>query len=191
MTPELGKLPGDDSARDAIHIAIAPAVAAEILTPGTHVGRTDSGTFAPVGRRNAVGIVDPFLEHPVPAGKRFWLCLFPGTVTGMRHEWQHPLFESAAAHEPTPAVADPSDPKAKARAVIQKAADFLGFSCERVLNAAEAYATSEADGWPDYEMDNTETYKSYEFGDEFWAAVVELTGCPMPKYKTAPYTCSC
>lgn len=34
-----------------------------------------------------VGIVDPFLRESVQPSQRFWLFLYPNTVTSLRHEW--------------------------------------------------------------------------------------------------------
>ena len=90
-TPELGKLPLEGAARDAIHVAIAPVVAAYMVYPAQRVGPMVDGRYGPHppdGKH--LGIVDPYLDHPVPAGASFWLCLFPGTVTGMRHHWSAP-----------------------------------------------------------------------------------------------------
>jgi hypothetical protein len=82
---KLGQLvPDDVFARDAVHVAVIPMVALRVLEPG---------------QRMVHGIVDPFLPKPVQPGQRFYLFLFPGTVTGMTHAWQHPAFPA----EPEPA----------------------------------------------------------------------------------------
>jgi hypothetical protein len=86
--------------RDAIHIAIAPVTAAERLLPGQHVGFV-SGDTEHVGVVNApsrcLGIVDPFLRQAVEKGQRFWLFLYPNTVTSLRHYWTHPAFTASVA----------------------------------------------------------------------------------------------
>jgi hypothetical protein len=97
--PRIGQLITDgDRRRDAIHIAIAPVMAAVQLAPGQHVGLVQEGDLELVGPcdRN-IGIVDPFLAEGVEPGQRFWLFIYPGTVTGLRHVWTHPAFTAAAA----------------------------------------------------------------------------------------------
>src|ERR1700731_2150845 len=42
-TPALGKLVEGDQRRDAIHVAVAPVVAARRLCPGQHVGLLEDG----------------------------------------------------------------------------------------------------------------------------------------------------
>ena len=97
--PQLGRLIEDgDRRRDAIHIAVAPVTAAERLAPGQHVGLIQEGNLELVGPcDNCIGIVDPFLTAVVETGERFWLFLYPGTITGLRHVWTHPTFTAAAA----------------------------------------------------------------------------------------------
>ncbi len=94
--PRLGELIEDgDRRRDAIHIAVAPVTAAEKLKPGDHVGLVEEDSRELVGRcEDCVGIVDPFLKADVEPGQRFWLFLYPNTVTAMRHAWSHPSFQA-------------------------------------------------------------------------------------------------
>lgn len=87
---KLGKLLDGTEQRDAIHVAIAPVVADTDLLPGQHVALIGQGRIGPDGP--LVGIVDPFLRKKVKAGERCWLCLYPQTVTSLRHEWTHPAF---------------------------------------------------------------------------------------------------
>lgn len=94
----IGKLLKDTAQRDAIHIAVAPVVAARSLVPGSRVGLTESGEADNLMGKD-IGIVDPFLEAPVKRGQRFFLFLFPNTITGLRHEWLHPAFEGDTRSE--------------------------------------------------------------------------------------------
>lgn len=92
----LGTAPLPDSVgRDAIHLAVEPTIARERLKAGDHVDR--NGGFA--GKR--VGIVDPFLRCDVNPGERFWLILYPRTITSLRHVWTSPDFPTRV-----PEVAD-------------------------------------------------------------------------------------
>lgn len=88
----LGSIISEKEARDAIHLAVEPVIAAHTLRPGEDVGFVDGG----VGTcKNPVGIVDPFLKDTVKAGERFWLVVYPRQITSLRHVWTHPAFEDA------------------------------------------------------------------------------------------------
>lgn len=90
----LGSLVVGNAARDAIHIAVAPVVAWENLKPGQHVGLNAEKEAA--SDKPHIGIVDPFLIQWPVKGQRFYLCLYPHTVVGLRHDWNHPAFVEAA-----------------------------------------------------------------------------------------------
>ena len=95
--PKVGVLIDETAKRDAIHIAIMPCIAAENVYAGDEVGIL-LGTLNQIKRRPSayglkpIGIVDPFLieYRTINIGERCWVFLFPGTITGLRHEWTHP-----------------------------------------------------------------------------------------------------
>lgn len=94
--PVLGKVIADENAeRDAVHIAIAPVTATVRVFPGQRI--KEDGNPCTTG--NGVGIVDPFLEAAVFPGERFYIFLYPGTVTSLRHHWTHPSFEDVLRGE--------------------------------------------------------------------------------------------
>ncbi len=79
-----------------MHVAIVPAQAGAKLLSGFPVNLTDEGLAVICPIEDAIGIVDPFLRdvsaliHP---GEWFWLCLYPKTITNLRHVWEHPNFK--------------------------------------------------------------------------------------------------
>ncbi len=82
-----------DRKKDAIHVAIAYVEAGEALVAGQRVGLTYAGSGIVDSRsKTPIGVVDPFIEGTVLAGDSFWLFLFPDSITGLRHEWEHPQF---------------------------------------------------------------------------------------------------
>jgi hypothetical protein len=91
---KLGEIITTPQQRDAIHVAVVPVTAGETLMPGDRVkfGFGDPD-IAIRSLSKGIGIVDPFLSVAVKAGERFWLFLYPGTVTSIRHDWTHPAFE--------------------------------------------------------------------------------------------------
>lgn len=119
----LGTIIGDGAGRDAIHIAVEPCIAAELLVAADHV-YLDGGKAWLVddscpGR--GIGIVDPFLAVRCQPGERFWLLVYPRTITSLRHVWAHPAFADAE-----PAKSDCPD-----KAVSEK---WLREVCERVAD---------------------------------------------------------
>lgn len=99
MAVVLGEKPMAGDERDAIHVAVVPMVASEMLRPGQRVGVLDGELAGP--SEDVVGVVDPYLTDVVFKGERFWLCLLPNTVTGMRHHWSHPVFSAAETSTPS------------------------------------------------------------------------------------------
>ena len=102
----LGMIHFKPEARDAIHLAVEPVIAATTLAAGEKIG-VISGKAYPVGRRVVDGeemtvpyhgIVDPFLPTPgggniaVLPGQSFWFVMAPRMVTSLRHVWEHPAF---------------------------------------------------------------------------------------------------
>jgi hypothetical protein len=169
---KLGSLVDETAERDAIHIAIAPVVAADKLYPGQEVGLNDKGEA--VNSDTPVGIVDPFLKGPVFPPQRFYLCLFPQTVTGMRHHWQHPAF------------ADAKPDVTASKAWIENMASQCGVSYDDVIDAATT---------GDYiHMGENERYKDvyWNNADEFWRHFEIVTGTSVhPEDRPSLFSCSC
>lgn len=83
--------------RDAIHVAVICVEAAMHLQPGDHVSVKIEGDGKYLAAKSGwgvqkVGIVDPFLPREVMRGQKFWLFLYPGTITSLKHHWTHPAF---------------------------------------------------------------------------------------------------
>lgn len=166
--------------RDAVHVAIAPIEAAEVLNPGQRVGidgQKISATAEP-----HIGIVDPFLRHAVQPGELCWLVLFPNTITSLRHEWVHPAL----------GLQEPMD---DLRVAAERVANACGKTYDALMDDARQFQGSlRHSHWPDHIMDNSERYK--DVGEEdwltFWKHFERVTGeKPNADYLWAPYTCSC
>lgn len=91
---KVGSLIEGPARRDAIHVAVAPAVAIEELVPGQRVHGWKVGTIVQVcrihGDEKSIGVVDPFLKEPVKRGDTFWVFINPGDITSLKHSWGHP-----------------------------------------------------------------------------------------------------
>lgn len=177
---KLGDLVHGHEGRDAVHVAIAPVVAGEDLKPGQWVILAPDGKAVPANSRwDATGIVDPFLQRGPCAGEKFWLCLIPGTVTGMRHEWSHPSFISYPA-SPT-RVGGPSEQW------IHDYAREVGVDYDELMAAADAWVKSREKGEWEYLCKGGDL-EGITVREEFWTHYAAVTG------KTGSgsfFTCSC
>ena len=110
----LGFIIDETAGRDAIHLAVEPIVAGERLKPGEDIGIRNGQAFLyhkfEKGPVKLLGIVDPFLKEEVEIGERFWLVVYPRTITSLRHVWSHPGFEettSSTLKKESPVLEDP------------------------------------------------------------------------------------
>lgn len=178
--PKLGQLIEGVVPRDAIHIAVMPLLCGDAeLAPGTHIGV--DGDYAR-SWSSKIGVVDPFLKAPVKFGERFWLFLYPGTITSLRHEWTHPAIKSAVV------------------ATNESEAWITGFAAEldqtysRLMDAAEQWVATDNGEWGgEYTMDNSERYKDIDSAKWaiFWQHYEILTGKRPKDVDVCPFTCSC
>ncbi len=187
---KLGVLIDEFQHRDAIHIAVAPVVAAEPLKPGQHVGFVQDGDTAIVGpiadgsrspqNKAVIGIVDPFLTVAVKKGDRFYLFLYPQTITSLRHEWTHPAFGLESTIMPPT--------KSASVLWIKEFADELDQTYNRLMDAAQLWVDDE-----DYTFDNSERYKRVDGAKWpiFWRHFEVVTGTKVKDHNAHFFTCSC
>ena len=91
---KLGKLCTDDH-RDAMHVAVIPAVLAVPMLPGQHVRLADENIAHPVlPSMDSIGVIDPFLRGMQAQGAKVWVLIHPNQVIDLRHEWNHPALDS-------------------------------------------------------------------------------------------------
>lgn len=91
---ELGQTPPDDAKRDAVHVAIVPAVwAGKYPTLSGNPVKFDShgNAVEDSDEDDYEGVVDPFLDAytPINPGTKIWVLMRPGTVKNLRHTWEH------------------------------------------------------------------------------------------------------
>ncbi len=182
-------LPEDAGGRDAVHVAVFSAFSNINLLPGQGVSVVEHGErdakVAPGG--NVVGIVDPFLGREVPPATRFWVYLYPRTITALSHRWSHPAFESTGLSYTPPALRIASEQWLKD---FTAHADCPGYYA--VIDAAERVA----DGAPgsDFDPECLHFDGSDAHGDipeEFWDHASIVLGRPIRGPRAKYFSCSC
>lgn len=78
----IGTILETEEPRDCIHVAVMAVTASQKLHPGQDANQNG-------GTENPIGIVDPFLRDPVYKGDIFWLFIYPRSIKGIRHHWEH------------------------------------------------------------------------------------------------------
>ena len=177
---KIGNIITEPQFKDAVHMAIVPVEAHTYLRPGDHVSVNSNGTKTSSSGEN-VGVVDPFLKKPVLKGQTFWLFVYPGSITSLRHEWTHPKFNKR--DEPS------AEQRAESEAWLREfcsQADCPGYerTIEKALDNGDSFDS-------DYLYFKDEDAHG-EIPDEFWNHLEIVSGRKFHKNERAKYfTCSC
>lgn len=175
---KIGQIIIDSEAQnDAIHVAIAPMIAATELRPGAHVGFVGTGDTNKMEVNQApVGIVDPFLARPVRAGERFYLFLYPGTITSLRHDWTHPVIQARKMF----------DPNREALSWLRNFAEECGLTYNDLMDAAHDYVSN-----GNYLCEGSK-FEGLYVPDQFWDFYEKVTGEYVSTDKQGSFfSCSC
>ena len=188
MTVQLGKLIEEETNRDAVHIAIIPMTSDEKLYPGQHVGIVDKKASSKAKKK--IGIVDPFLlESAIYPGQIFYLCLYPNTITTIRHDWEHPsikFHDGVYQQEETPKNKIVEDMEAKAIKRIHDIADLAGLEYEEIMQGAKDFLD-----YGDYLCDGGR-WEGFYIPEDFWDCYMLVTGITVPEHKRVNFfTCAC
>ena len=179
MGPTLGILPSETDQRDAIHIAIVPAVACGRLYPGQAVGIiTVDGAHRVHNAEPHIGIIDPFLKAPIWEGQLAWVLMFPNTITSLRHDWTHPAFLAVSRDE---------DGKAQSEKFIRDFASEIGWTYEHLIERAAHFVKT-----GDFELVSEDARDAwYSVCDEFWKHFAKLTAIDVSEVDGGFFGCSC
>lgn len=181
----LGSIIGPAEKRDAIHLAVFPVEAGEVLQPGAHVQvfyEDGEGLAYRAKTGKGVGIVDPFLAQPVQPDERFWLVVYPREIASLRHVWEHPKFPPSG--EAPELLVDPRNRAASLLWIEQ-------FSRDRDIELG-ALLTAARDRRGDEYLTIYGDDASGDIPNEFWDhfEILEDTRIPAPE-RSKYFSCSC
>lgn len=167
-----------EGGRDAIHLAVEPVEAGEQLYPGQHIGLFGgkASTKAPV----KLGIVDPFITGFIPEGHKFWLIVYPRTITSLRHVWSHPAFDE----EKSP-ISDLSEEEKSKQWLMNYARD-IDETYDHLMAVADSY---QGDGYSDYIVQGGR-FEGEITPEEFWDHYAIVRHNKNPKRESF-FSCSC
>lgn len=190
-TLHIGRIIKEPQLQDAVHIAIAPVVAYHTLDPGEHVGLTELGE-ADSYHKNPIGVVDPFLTTTVRKGEKFWLFLYPGSITSLKHFWTHPAFEKKTEVVPVApiqvTVKEPPvlDAYTIAWRAVESIADNYGLDATELLEAADSFVQ-----YNEY-FSQGGRFEGEYLTDDFWPHYEVIRNVVVPNSKQHSFfTCSC
>lgn len=188
----LGTIIDETAGRDAIHLAVEPAIAGEQLHPGQHIGMENG---VAVAKGETFGIVDPFLKGPVRPGQRFWFVIYPRQITSLRHVWEHPMFPGAPKEfQPTVEELDLAD-RTRMRIFKAQSEQWLRDWLDRSGSGPdyETFIRAVQDDSLDDEylhIDGTDA--AGEIPPEVWPHVEAVLGRRLPKSHLPQYfSCAC
>ena len=169
--PTIGTVLNEIQPRDAVHMAVMSVQAQERLCPGDPVSEH--------GKRSkdsdSIGIVDPFLDGPIFKGEIFWIFIYPRTISGLRHHWEHPLLEENS-----------TESSSENKKWIQNWAYNNQIGYEELMEAAEDFLHS-GEYWC-----QGERFEGIYLPEQFWDHYEKVTGTKVPKKdKHSFFSCSC
>lgn len=184
-------LPDDAGGRDAVHVAVISVIAAHKLYPGQDVGFLSTEGLceqrAATGADKLLGIVDPFIKGAVLPDQRFWLYLYPRTITGLRHQWTHPAF----ADDQGTVYGTPGQ-KLAAEQWIKSFVKRSDCPCyEELMVAAAKVADDVNDAFDDNYLHFNGSDAHGEIPSEFWVMAEIVLGRPIKGQRPAYFSCSC
>lgn len=183
----IGMLIPEDAGRDAIHLATEPVIAGEKLHAGQHIGFLPDGTVG-TAATELLGIVDPFLTAPVFPGNRFWLVVYPRTITSLRHVWTHPSFEAAEIAVPKPQDTASANSKEASEAWLR---NFIANAdCPDYHTTIAAALNGGDSSWSDEYLHFDGSDAHGDIPPEFWDHVEIVTGEKIT-HRPAYFSCSC
>lgn len=181
------------SERDAVHVAVIAVTADSKLVPGQDIGiltgRHPNGDHIASTRADEmIGIVDPFIKGTVWPNQRFWMFLYPRTITALSHRWSHPSFPDAGTAE----VYAPPSSKLSSEQWIRDFAqrsDCPGY--EALMAKAAEIADGRNDAWDDDYMHWDGSDAHGEIPPEFWDHAEIVLGRKIMGKRTSYFSCSC
>lgn len=181
-------LPDDAGGRDAVHVAVFSAVSAERLVPSQDVAIAQHGdvdtTVSSAGK--AVGIVDPYLTRPVTPGQRFWVYLYPRSITGLSHRWSHPAFEEGNT------VYAPPSQALQSEQWMRKYADEIGDDYSSLMRGADAWVQGGDYYYGPDQGGYHGLFEGVSLHDDFWDHYERIRGVKVDQDKRERFfTCSC
>jgi hypothetical protein len=184
-------LPDDSGGRDAVHVAVFSARSPVRVFPGQHVGLVDNepvehGDTVVSPLAPLIGIVDPFLAEQATPGERFWVYLYPRTITALSHRWGHPAFGEAAT-----AYASPSATIASEKWLREFCEYSGGPSYDMAINAASQRADGDVGYGDEIYLHIDGDDASGEIPPEFWDHIAVVLGRPIKGPKATYFSCSC
>jgi hypothetical protein len=171
--------------RDAIHFACVPVIAKEVLKPGQHIGFEEGGyrvTGSPLAPYKLIVIVDPFLPRDVKEGDRFWMILYPNTITGLKHVWSHPDIAQDGR-----GVGSPSEKW------LRDFANEVDADYHEMMQVASTHCEGAKSQWGEYLIEGGK-WEGQNTPDEFWEHYQNVTGKKTRDSKYGMpgiFSCSC
>lgn len=178
--PIINTPPTEASVRDAIHIAIMPAIAERNMRPGDHVGVTGKrgNDYLVETECNTIGIINPFAVGSINKGERIWVMLYPGTIQSLRHDWTHTEID-AITSRPYPQLSDE-----EYRRLEQIASNCGGLTVQELIDAAQNYQQT-----GDY-LSEGGRFEGCYVGEDFWRLYDLITGSRAID-RHSFFSCSC